>query len=278
MIMQLSCIIFFAFQLITLLVTAHGFSQRKRIDFVYRSTRRAYEIDSKIDNDDPNPPFSQSQLLPNSFLILNSVAVLWGTQHVVIKSAIESYPETSLMNFWRFTVSAVLFTPALISTIKNNERETWRGGIELGIYTFLGFAFQAVGLETTTASRSAFLLYLNVKIVPFLAAVFLQREITPSTWGSAFLALSGTCLLSTDGGPINIGDFWCIAAAAASALFILRLEAFSRRTNAANLNGVSFAVGMHILSIDALYNAVVDTILCVLDHMIAFALIILMIL
>ena len=36
--------------------------------------------------------------------------------------------------------------------------------MELGLYTFLGFGLQAIGLETTTASRSAFLLYLNVKI------------------------------------------------------------------------------------------------------------------
>lgn len=62
-----------------------------------------------------------------------------------------------------------------------------------------------------------------------------------STWTSAFLALSGTALLSTDGGPINIGDVWCMAAATASALFILRIEKFSREHDAAELSGVSFA-------------------------------------
>mmetsp|Transcript_31333 Transcript_31333/g.52864 ORF Transcript_31333/g.52864 Transcript_31333/m.52864 type:complete len:271 (-) Transcript_31333:230-1042(-) len=113
-------------------------------------------------------------------------------------------------------------------------------GMELGIYTFLGFACQAVGLETTTATRSAFLLYLNVKLVPFLAFLFLGRQISNNTWLSAFLALAGTCLLSTDGAPPNIGDLWCAAAALASACFILRLEAFSSRTDAAELNGVSF--------------------------------------
>ncbi len=62
-----------------------------------------------------------------------------------------------------------------------------------------------------------------------------------STWTSALLALSGTALLSTDGGPINVGDAWCIAAATASALFILRIEKFSREHDAAELSGVSFA-------------------------------------
>ena len=51
----------------------------------------------------------------------------------------------------------------------------------------------------------------------------------------------GTALLSTDGGPLTIGDAWCVAAAVTSALFILRLEKFSQENNAAELSGVSFA-------------------------------------
>ena len=67
-----------------------------------------------------------------------------------------------------------------------------KAGAELGLYTTMGFAFQSIGLMTTTASRSAFLLYLNVKFVPFLALILLGRRITKSTWTSALLALSGT--------------------------------------------------------------------------------------
>jgi hypothetical protein len=40
---------------------------------------------------------------------------------------------------------------------------------------------------------------------------------------------------------VHIGDLWCIAAAAASALFILRLESFSNAFDAKKLNGASFA-------------------------------------
>ena len=116
--------------------------------------------------------------------------------------------------------------------------------MELGLYTFLGFAFQAIGLETTTASRSAFLLYLNVKFVPFLAYLLFGRTISGTTWTSAILAFSGTVLLSADSAnPLNIGDVWSLCAAIASALFILRLETFSSLYNAAALNSVSFISG-----------------------------------
>ena len=68
--------------------------------------------------------------------------------------------------------------------------KTLKAGAELGVYTTLGFAFQSIGLLSTTAARSAFLLYLNVKIVPFLAFLFLGRSLS-RTWTSAFLALAG---------------------------------------------------------------------------------------
>lgn len=121
-----------------------------------------------------------------------------------------------------------------------------KAGSVLGLYTFLGFAFQSIGLETTTASRSAFLLYLNVKIVPFLAAVLYKRKISAVTWISALLALIGTALLSTDGGWLNSGDIWCIGAAVASALYILRLETHAKLDKASGLNAVAFLTGTPI--------------------------------
>lgn len=107
----------------------------------------------------------------------------------------------------------------------------------------MGFGLQSIGLETTTASRSAFLLYLNVKFVPFLAALIYQRSISYVTWISALLALAGTALLSTDGGWPNIGDSWCVGAALASAFYILRLETHAKLNDAAGLNAVAFLTG-----------------------------------
>jgi drug/metabolite transporter (DMT)-like permease len=102
----------------------------------------------------------------------------------------------------------------------------------------LGFAFQSIGLQYTTASKSGFLLYLNVKLVPLLAFVLLGRPVSASTMASAVAAFLGTFLLATngrslgamvardggDGTGLNVGDAWSVAAAAASAMFILRLE------------------------------------------------------
>jgi hypothetical protein len=147
-----------------------------------------------------------------SVLLLNGVAVLFGSQHAVIKSSLDAFPSASGLNFWRFLSSALLFSPALLRAFneqkhkKNHDDQEsassssssssiWRAGAELGVYTFLGFAFQAIGMETTSASKSAFLLYLNVKFVPFFAFALFGRNISATTWVAAALALAGASLL-----------------------------------------------------------------------------------
>ena len=145
-----------------------------------------------------------------------------------------------------------------------NTTATWTAGTELGVWMFLGYAppgspaahgphshacpytpllygpptrtprplrryaLQAIGLQFTSASRSAFLLYLNVKLVPLLGYLFFRRTVPPSAWLSAAIALCGTILITSDGSPPNVGDAWSLAAAAVSALFILRLETATR--------------------------------------------------
>eukprot|EP00624_Nannochloropsis_granulata_P000580 evm.model.NODE_12264_length_9147_cov_31.268940.2 len=131
--------------------------------------------------------------------------------------------------------------------MEEEERQgLWKAGAELGVWMFLGFALQALGLQYTSASRSGFLLYLNVKLVPLFAWLLLGRRPTLDVVGSALVAFLGTALLSFDGGMMpNAGDAWSLAAAAASAMFILRLEGAAKAyslTRAKELNSATLWV------------------------------------
>jgi drug/metabolite transporter (DMT)-like permease len=123
--------------------------------------------------------------------------------------------------------------------------------------------------QYTTALRSGFLLYLNVKLVPFFAFLLVGRKISIPTWVSAFTALAGTSLLAYDGGSLtlNVGDWWSIAAAAASAMFILRLESATAAVqNSSALNasclwvvtGAStiWSVSLGLFSMDSVYATI----------------------
>jgi len=171
-------------------------------------------------------------------VLLNVVAVIWGSQHPIIKMVVEDCDAAafSLVRFCLAATIATLFSPPPLP-VRTRQQDTddsiksaqvtWRWGAEMGLWMFLGYAFQAIGLEFTTAQRSGFLLYLNVKFVPFFAKILFGRDISIPTWISAFVAVLGTALLSWEGKSLdfNIGDVWSIAAAATSAMFILRLEA-----------------------------------------------------
>ena len=72
--------------------------------------------------------------------------------------------------------------------------------------------------------------------MPIFSAVIFGRSIPALTWASAATALAGTALVSFDGAPPNIGDLWSISAAAASAMFILRLEGLAQNCQPRELN------------------------------------------
>ena len=107
--------------------------------------------------------------------------------------------------------------------------------MELGVYMFLGYAFQAIGLENIQLPPAPDFFYLNVKLVPFFSfLIFFGKRIQASTWISALVAFCGTALLTLDGS----GDD--IAAACASAMFILRTEAASKAVSkSSELNAAS---------------------------------------
>ncbi len=277
-----------------------------------------------------------------SIILLNLVAIIWGTQHSVIKSVVDdsvigvdgfgftSWAEHVFGERWeqfmsalryspistndiggdstgaaayftlaRFSIAALLaarYTPGLnqqtiddderdnnvraqsqstqleeTATISNQTNLAWKYGIELGLYMFLGYGFQAIGLQTTTASRSGFLLYLNVKLVPFFSFLIFGKKIQTSTWISALVAFAGTALLALDNAnngtngfdaSFTVGDLWSIAAAAASALFILRMETASKAVaksaelNAANLWTVAFLSLVWTVSVS--FNCLAD--------------------
>lgn len=153
---------------------------------------------------------------------LNLVTLLWGTTFVVVKGAVESLAPSALV-FLRFLIAAPFFLPW--SRIRGGV--VW-AGLELSFWLLLGYATQAIGLQYTSASRSAFITALNVVLVPLLLSLAGRRP--GRLWIAALLAFLGVGLLSYDPNqpPLNPGDLWTLGTAFTYALYILRLEVYAR--------------------------------------------------
>ena len=84
------------------------------------------------------------------------------------------------------------------------------GGLELGMYLFLGNCFQVIGLESVSADRAAFLVQLTTVFVPLLQAFLLSygsgqiskffQVIPLQTWFACLLAFSGVIVMEFDNG------------------------------------------------------------------------------
>lgn len=108
-----------------------------------------------------------SQGMPaESVLLLNIVAVIWGSQHPVIKMVVDDCDPSSftLVRFCLAAIIASVFSDSSLlwntNTSDGNEEDgsdsapskaklTWRWGAEMGLWMFLGYAFQSIGLEVS---------------------------------------------------------------------------------------------------------------------------------
>ncbi len=98
------------------------------------------------------------------------------------------------------------------------------------VWLFLGYITQTLGLESTTASNSAFITTFYVVLVPLFMLRFDWQ-----TWSAAALAVTGLWFLINPSQSINVGDLWTLACAAAFAAHIACLERYTREGDAWSL-------------------------------------------
>ena len=107
-------------------------------------------------------------------LALVLVAFVWGASFVMVKEAIAQvgvYPFLSL----RFTLSFLFMVLIFAKRLPRLNKRIVFSGTVLGVFLFLAYAFQTVGLVYTSASNAGFITGLNVAFVPiFSFAIFKQ--------------------------------------------------------------------------------------------------------
>ena len=155
----------------------HPSSVRHRLRAVLPETLRDAEIEPlSVDiphnnnhNNTWHPPQPALQqvltkgLPTESVFLLNFVALIWGSQHPVIKMVVNDCdPSTfSLVRFAFAALIASIFAPPWNFDGDENHttskaKVTWRWGAEMGFWMFLGYAFQAIGLEVSLSCCRVF--------------------------------------------------------------------------------------------------------------------------
>lgn len=174
------------------------------------------------------------------------VTLLWGSTFALIKTATEHLPTAGFV--------ALRFIIALIPMVwlLRGSKTMWRDAAILGSLSFVSYMSQAMGLQTISANRSAFITALNVIMVPLMLAAILRYKIPPLLWGASGLALLGIGLISWEGGSLAAGDAWTLLCAFAYAGYIVYLERVAAQHPSWAFSAMQIAVIAVLCSIWAL--------------------------
>jgi drug/metabolite transporter (DMT)-like permease len=179
-------------------------------------------------------------------LLLLSATVIWGSTFVVTKGLLD------VASPLIYTSIRFLLAGAVIAAIFPRRVVSWRGpglfpGIILGLLLFAGFALQTIGLQTTTASKSAFFTGMLVVFTPIFHAAaqrwmsLPRKSLLAGNLLGVVLAATGLYLLtSPEGGGFTAGDGMTLIAAALFAVYIIYLDALPKGVDAMSLTFVIF--------------------------------------
>jgi len=158
---------------------------------------------------------------------LLAVTCIWGATFVTVKNAIELAPPYTF-NGIRFALAALTMLPFVLRGITKINRSLFLAGITLGVFLFLGYSFQTIGLKYTTASNAGFITGLSVVLVPVLTTIYNRKLPEPNILLGVLSATTGLALLTlNDKLQFNFGDMLEFFCAISFALHVFGVGYFS---------------------------------------------------
>ncbi len=170
-------------------------------------------------------------ILANLGLIL--ATLIWGFAFVVVKNSLDLIPPIYLTAL-RFSVAAIACFAVFFKRIDFKDTKMLLEGAFLGALLFLGYSFQTVGCNYTTASKNAFLTSFYVLIVPLFSWFLTKSRPDIFCIVTAVFGIIGVGFICLDNeGEINIGDILTLACAVFYAIHMVFLEKYNKHRDPA---------------------------------------------
>ncbi len=178
-------------------------------------------------------------------LALAFCTAIWGATFLVVQDALR---DASVLAFiaLRFALGGALMALIFRADLRRLTRAEMSAGALVGLFLFLGYAFQTNGLRFTTPSKAGFINGTGVVLVPVLLAIFWRKKVNAWVWGGAIATFVGLYFLSVPAGTagwtaLNAGDVLVFFAAIIWALHIILVAKYSRRHSVGALSFLQVA-------------------------------------
>jgi len=169
-------------------------------------------------------------------------AIIWGSGFVASAVSLEYYTPYQILA-GRFVIGVLILAIVFHKRLKVIKKSTLIKGSILGVFLYIAFVLQTVGLQYTTPSKNAFLTAVNVVIVPFIGFLIYKKKIDIYELGGAFMAMIGVAVLSLKfSSEINIGDLLTLCCAVGFAFHIFYTAKFVKDEDPVQLTIVQMTV------------------------------------
>lgn len=156
------------------------------------------------------------------------VAVAFGLGYLPTALAVGSN-DVFVLLFWRFFIAALLVGVIFFRRLKNIGKNELRYGFLLGVFVFLGFVSSAFALKFTASSSVAFIVGLNVVLVPFIANVMFRHKIYAYAYFGVGLAVVGLYLVGNTELGFGWGEILALVCAVAYSFHIVFTSRFVQK-------------------------------------------------
>ncbi|MDO8550035.1 MAG: DMT family transporter [Ignavibacteria bacterium] len=177
--------------------------------------------------------------LPETLLMLNTI--IWGATFVIIKSALTDISPLLFISV-RFLFATIILFPFAFKIFRTINKEAFWGGLLLGLLYFIGFSTQTIGLNYTTATKSAFITGTFIIFTPLFQTLIERKPPSRGVTIGVVLAVLGLVFLTSKGDSLlsvfteinesfNIGDFFTLICAIVFSLYLVYLDIISKKSD-----------------------------------------------
>lgn len=180
-----------------------------------------------IDQDPPAQPGFPSWAAK---LCCLAAALIWGSSFFIMKDTLGVLPPNFLLAI-RFTAAALILFVALRRRVDNNldVSTVWRG-LAMGLFLFVAYCVQTIGLTDTTPGKNAFLTGVYCVLVPFMFWAVNKTRPTGYNVAAAVLCVAGIGFVSLSGDlTVRMGDALTLLAAVFYGVHIVATAKFSQK-------------------------------------------------
>ena len=180
------------------------------------------------------------------------VALLWGAGFLFTKRGLDYITPLWMMSM-RFVGATIIMSIVFYKNFRKISKSDLKAGLIIGIFLYIAFATQTIGLQYTSISNQAFLTATNVVFVPFLVWMVYKKAPDKFAFIGAALATVGIGLITLkEGLHLNVGDMWTLACAVFFAGHIVSIGFFAKENDPIALTIVQFAVAAVLSLVSAL--------------------------